>query len=91
MVMRLLPIILSAIFVALWPDPISFAQEKQDPTGREKTILDPLDPFDLFSFDELNPSGNDDAKSADELTREGALLLSSDRPLDARTKLLKAI
>jgi len=91
MVTRLLPIILSAIFLALWPDAISFAQEKQDKAGHEKTILDPLDPFDLFSFDELNPSGNDEGKSADELTREGALLLSSDRPLDARTKLLKAI
>lgn len=77
--------------VVLAPQGDCFAQEKRDSTGQEKTILDPLDPFDLFRFDELTPSGNDDLKSADELTREGALLLSTERPLDARTKLLKAI
>lgn len=70
----------------------SYAQEGQEQGNvREQAIADPLDPFDIFGFDELTPSTDDKNKTAEELIREGALLLATERPLDARTKLLKAI
>lgn len=69
----------------------AFAQPAATPAPSEKSVLDPLDPFDLFSFDELENTTSDNDKSADDLIREAALLLSTERPLDARTKLLKAI
>lgn len=70
---------------------ISDAQSPNPTPPPGKTVLDPLDPFDIFSFDELGPSSSDDDKTADELIRDAGLLLRTDRPLDARTKLLKAI
>lgn len=68
-----------------------YAQESKQPASPEQSIDDPFDPFDIFGFDELTSSGDDKDKSATELIREGSLLLAQDRPLDARTKLLKAI
>ena len=72
-----------------------FASDAQAPSTTpppEKTTLDPLDPFDIFNFEELGSSTSDNDKTADELVRDAAgLLLSTERPLDARTKLLKAI
>jgi tetratricopeptide (TPR) repeat protein len=68
----------------------ALAQDAQPPRQQEKTVDDPLDPFDVFGFDEISPT-DDKNKSAEDLIREGSLLLATDRPLDARTKLLKAI
>lgn len=73
------------------PIQLSHGQDKKGPAGPEQSIDDPLDPFDIFGFDELTSSGDDKDKSATELIREGSRLLATDRPLDARTKLLKAI
>lgn len=70
---------------------VACAQPAATPAPSEKSVLDPLDPFDLFSFDELENTTSDNDKSAEDLIREAALLLSTERPLDARTKLLKAI
>ena len=70
---------------------VSDAQAPSATPPPGKTTLDPLDPFDIFSFDELSPSTSDNDKTADELVRDAGRLLSTDRPLDARTKLLKAI
>ncbi|MCB0317900.1 MAG: tetratricopeptide repeat protein [Bdellovibrionales bacterium] len=56
---------------------------------------DPFDPFDNWSYefdeDPFGPSPEDDNKSAEQLVREGAILLEDERLLDARTKLLKAL
>ncbi len=60
-------------------------EESQEP------IFDPFDPFDLSGTEEIVSSANDDKKSADELLQDGVFLLQLDRPLDARTKLLKAL
>lgn len=55
-------------------------------------LRDPLDPFDVLpktvAPGEPDP---DESKTAVELLREATFLLSDERPLDARTKLLKAI
>lgn len=59
--------------------------------GSDEPIYDPLDPFDLIGSEEIISSDKDDEKSAEELLRDGVLLLQLDRPLDARTKLLKAL
>lgn len=48
-----------------------------------------VDPFDPFDKGDLGNSQDD--KSAEELIQEGASLLTLDRPLDARTKLLQAL
>jgi tetratricopeptide (TPR) repeat protein len=69
----------------------AFAQEKKEQSKPEQNLDDPLDPFDIFGFDELTTSSDDSSKSAEELIREAARLLESERLLDARTKLLKAI
>lgn len=69
----------------------AFAQDPHQEKESEKSVNDPLDPFDIFSFDELSPSMDDKNKTAEELLREASLLLATERPLDARTKLLKAI
>ena len=66
------------------------AQDTPQPHQQEKTVDDPFDPFDIFGFDELTTT-DDKNKTAEELIREASLLLATDRPLDARTKLLKAI
>jgi tetratricopeptide (TPR) repeat protein len=78
--------------LALLLSPVqTFAQDAQQPPSQEKSVDDPFDPFDIFGFDELTPSTDDKNKTAEELIREASLLLATDRPLDARTKLLKAI
>ncbi|MEY4669930.1 MAG: hypothetical protein RL518_2629 [Pseudomonadota bacterium] len=66
------------------------AQDAQPGHKQEKTVDDPFDPFDIFGFDELATS-DDTNKTAEDLIREASLLLATERPLDARTKLLKAI
>lgn len=66
------------------------AQDAKQTPHHEKTVDDPFDPFDIFGFDELTTT-DDKNKTAEELVREASLLLATDRPLDARTKLLKAI
>ncbi|MBN8548525.1 MAG: tetratricopeptide repeat protein [Deltaproteobacteria bacterium] len=53
-------------------------------------IHDPYDPFDRSRNDSNEPD-NDADKSADQLILEGSVLLQDERPLDARTKLLKAL
>lgn len=60
------------------------------PSSQEK-LFDPFDPFDIGDLDDSLSSKDDQSKSADELLREASLLLMSERPLDARTKLLKAL
>jgi tetratricopeptide (TPR) repeat protein len=57
----------------------------------ESMLFDPLDPFDLGDSDPLASEKEDSAKSADTLLREASTLLISERPLDARTKLLRAL
>lgn len=84
------PLCALAILVASFNSP-ACAQDTPKGEQREKTVNDPLDPFDIFSFDELSPSMDDSNKTAEELIREASLLLATERPLDARTKLLKAI
>jgi tetratricopeptide (TPR) repeat protein len=54
-------------------------------------LLDPFDPFDVFGSDGLSAPQDDKDKSASELISEATLLLTTDRLLDARTKLLKAL
>jgi tetratricopeptide (TPR) repeat protein len=54
-------------------------------------VLDPFDPFDIWGTEELLGSGDDKDKSADQLLKEGTLLLETEHLLDARTKLLKAL
>ncbi len=54
------------------------------------TVYDPLDPFDYLGSDELF-AGDDKDKSAEQLIREGEDLLQTERLLDGRTKLLKAL
>lgn len=53
-------------------------------------VHDPFDPFDRRST-EYDQSDLDKDKSPEELIMEGTLLLQDERPLDARTKLLKAL
>lgn len=53
-------------------------------------VHDPLDPFDpRLPF--LDEDQSDEDKTPQQLILEGGLLLEDDRPLDARTKLLKAL
>lgn len=53
-------------------------------------IEDPFDPFD-FRFPGAVETENDDDKNAEELIDDARFLLLDKRPLDARTKLLKAL
>lgn len=53
-------------------------------------VADPFDPFDTYS-DEDTAQIDDDKKTALELIEEAELLMIQERPLDARTKLLKAL
>lgn len=69
----------------------AIAQSPDKAASPPQSLGDPLDPFDIFNFEDISPSTSDNDKSADELTREAAHLLTSERLLDARTKLLKAI
>lgn len=54
-------------------------------------IQDPLDPFDTASQYETPGEQDDNNKSVQDLILESTLLLQDQRPLDARTKLLKAL
>ncbi len=55
-------------------------------------VGDPVDPLDPFSiFEKPLDFGDDEQKSVEELLFESTLLLDDDRPLDARTKLLKIL
>jgi tetratricopeptide (TPR) repeat protein len=56
-----------------------------------QALYDPFDPFDIGDTDPLASAQEDAKKSADELLRDASLLLMSERPLDARTKLLRAL
>lgn len=53
-------------------------------------VSDPFDPFDAYP-DRAETSTSDDEKTATELINEAEILLLQERPLDARTKLLKAL
>lgn len=71
--------------------PPAHAQDDPALDQQGEAIVDPFDPFDFLGTEEIVSSADDDTKSADELLRDGVLLLQLDRPLDARTKLLKAL
>lgn len=60
------------------------------PTSSLAEVHDPLDPFESKSL-AVDGAENDENKTAQELLLEASLLLEDDRPLDARTKLLKAL
>lgn len=59
----------------------------------ERALADVHDPFDPFDRpqSEISDSEADKNKSPDELIMEASFLLQDDRPLDARTKLLRAL
>jgi tetratricopeptide (TPR) repeat protein len=59
-------------------------------TPRGEPLLDPFDPFDIGDLDDT-AGASDEKKSAEELLGDAFFLLRSERPLDARTKLLKAL
>lgn len=54
-------------------------------------LIDPFDPFDLGDKDPITSEKEDASKSAEALLREASNLLMLERPLDARTKLLRAL
>jgi Tfp pilus assembly protein PilF len=59
------------------------------PTALKAEAFDPFDPFDFKNrYESLE---DDENKSAAELIFEASFLLQDERPLDARTKLLKAL
>ncbi len=64
---------------------------ESDSISSENLLVDPLDPFDLGDTDPLASEKEDSTKSAETLLREASSLLLSERPLDARTKLLRAL
>ena len=74
----------------LFSSTVALGQDTPQPHQHERTVDDPFDPFDIFGFDELTTT-DDKNKTAEELIREASLLLATERLLDARTKLLKAI
>lgn len=69
----------------------ALAQTPKEQPKQEGGLDDPLDPFDIFELDQLPSSKDDNNKTAQELVREASHLLMTERLLDARTKLLKAI
>ena len=79
-----------ALTIVASPARLGYSQDTSLEEGTE-AIVDPLDPFDLLGTEEIVSSKDDDQKSAEDLIRDGILLLELDRPLDARTKLLKAL
>ena len=60
------------------------------PSSASADIQDPYDPFD-FSLDIRVDEEEDKLKSAQELIDEAQILFIDERPLDARTKLLRAL
>lgn len=80
-----------AASVAVAAMPLADAQDDPAIDKKGEAIVDPLDPFDFLGTEEIVSSADDDTKSADDLLRDGVILLQLDRPLDARTKLLKAL
>ncbi len=62
-----------------------------DFTGESQAIYDPFDPFDFGDSEPLASAQEDSTKSVEQLVGEASLLLVSERPLDARTKLLRAL
>jgi Tfp pilus assembly protein PilF len=60
-------------------------------TQDSNVFYDPLDPFDIGDSEPLASAQEDSKKSAEQLVSEASLLLVSERPLDARTKLLRAL
>ena len=81
---------LIAVLVAAHSLPTSAQPLAPAETPKGETLLDPFDPFDIGDIDE-NAANSDEKKSAEELLGDAFFLLRSDRPLDARTKLLKAL
>jgi tetratricopeptide (TPR) repeat protein len=72
----------------------AFSQTTSPESGSlssESLLYDPFDPFDLGDTDPLASEKEDSTKSAETLLREASSLLLSERPLDARTKLLRAL
>lgn len=66
-------------------------QQNNELETQQNILLDPFDPFDVGDTDPLASEKEDAKKSADTLLREATTLLVSERPLDARTKLLRAL
>ncbi len=54
-------------------------------------LPDPYDPTAVESFDDFGPNDEDQDKSADDLIREALNLQQDQKPLDSRTKLLRAL
>jgi tetratricopeptide (TPR) repeat protein len=67
------------------------SETKQDSSKDSQPIYDPLDPFDFGDTEPLASAQEDSTKSVEQLVGEASLLLVSERPLDARTKLLRAL
>lgn len=61
------------------------------PLNMRAEVLDPYDPFEVDSGQEEQQDMSDDNKSAEELILEASILLTDERLLDARSKLLKAL
>ena len=82
-------------WIALHPGALSAQSTQPEPSasstksGFGLEAGDPFDPFDLSSkeFD----FGDDEGKTSEQLTFEASILLDDERPLDARSKLLKAL
>lgn len=86
---------LLAVVNAFFSIQISHAQSaletELDDRRELDSLIDPFDPFDFGDTDTLSSEKDDSAKSAETLLREATNLLVSERPLDARTKLLRAL
>lgn len=63
----------------------------RDSASESQPIYDPLDPFDFGDSEPLASALEDSTKTVEQLVGEASLLLVSERPLDARTKLLRAL
>lgn len=84
-------LLLGAIVIVVMSGDSAHAQASPDKKSPKKDLLfDPFDPFDIGDLDESS-AADDAKKSAEELLGDAFILLRSERPLDARTKLLKAL
>lgn len=88
--------IIAALLMFVVPAPHSAHAQGRDTDGGRDTSratreIDPFDPFDFIGADELFPSSDDEGKTAQQLLEEARVLLSTERLLDGRTKLLKAL